>query len=503
MHIFVYYLLSAAAFLLGLVCVGTGGSTSNSDIVDDDNNIALDIEEGGQQPSTNEPADDLGVGYDSFDPYADLNDFEDEDWQELLELQFIMSLQKQERSIKYAHKRVNWEDFADMLIQTDNFDNRYRMNIDEFNHLLGGLRDALTVSYSKSRASTTNANNKEGNGPIYPEIIMSCGLRYVGLGDSPATLADLHGISEPSSKRAINMFLDAVDCNEDLPELQITLPNPTDTAALNDLSHRWNSVSTAYNLFPHHLGALDGWLPRTEKPRDVTNKSDYFSGHYQCYGLNVQAMCDPDLVFLYLGVAAPGKTNDIRAFGWCNGLHKWLDALPDEYHISADNAYPLSRRILIPFSAAAASDRWNRVYNFYLSQLRIRIEMSFGLLTTKWRRLRMTLNCTTEKNARIVRVCAKLHNYCIRMKQKRGDGRIQRFDGERPEPSAFGIVPQEGVGLGECGRFGFRESGMDEDTDEEDESYTSYPSLAPDSSRRDGFVSSVRHRGLVLPANYR
>ena len=113
-------------------------------------------------------ADDLGVGYDSFDPYADLNDFEDEDWQELLELQFIMSLQKQERSIKYAHKRVNWEDFADMLIQTDNFDNRYRMNIDEFNHLLGGLRDALTVSYSKSRASTTNANNKEGNGPIYP-----------------------------------------------------------------------------------------------------------------------------------------------------------------------------------------------------------------------------------------------------------------------------------------------------------------------------------------------
>ena len=487
MHIFIYYLLSAAAFLLGLVCAGTGGSTSNSDIVDDDNNIiALDIEEGGQQPSTNEPADDLGVGYDSFDPYADLNDFEDEDWQELLELQFIMSLQKQERSIKYAHKRVNWEDFADMLIQTDNFDNRYRMNIDEFNHLLGGLRDALTVSYSKSRASTTNANNKEGNGPIYPE----CGLRYVGLGDSPATLADLHGISEPSSKRAINMFLDAVDCNEDLPELQITLPNPTDTAALNDLSHRWNSVSTAYNLFPHHLGALDGWLPRTEKPRDVTNKSDYFSGHYQCYGLNVQAMCDP-------------KTNDIRAFGWCNGLHKWLDALPDEYHISADNAYPLSRRILIPFSAAAASDRWNRVYNFYLSQLRIRIEMSFGLLTTKWRRLRMTLNCTTEKNARIVRVCAKLHNYCIRMKQKRGDGRIQRFDGERPEPSAFGIVPQEGVGLGECGRFGFRESGMDEDTDEEDESYTSYPSLAPDSSRRDGFVSSVRHRGLVLPANYR
>jgi hypothetical protein len=28
------------------------------------------------------------------------------------------------------------------------------------------------------------------------------------------------------------------------------------------------------------LGAIDGWLPGTEMPRDVSNKNDYFSRHY-------------------------------------------------------------------------------------------------------------------------------------------------------------------------------------------------------------------------------
>ena len=191
---------------------------------------------------------------------------------------------------------------------------------------------------------------------------MACGLRYIGLGDSPATLADLYGMSVSSSKRVINMFLDAVDFNETLPELQVKLPDATDPNALDDLARRWMNVSQAYGLLQNHLGALDGWLPRVEMPWDVSNQTDYFSGHYQCHGYNVQAMCDLDLLFLYYSVAAPGKTNDIRAFGWCSKLHEWLEALPPQYFISADGAYPLSRRILIPFGGAEASPEHNRTY---------------------------------------------------------------------------------------------------------------------------------------------
>jgi len=110
---------------------------------------------------------------------------------------------------------------------------------------------------------------------------------------------------------------------------------PIDHEALHDLAERWENRSTAFGLMNNHLGALDGWLPRTEMPRDVSNQTDYFSGHYQCYGLNVQAMCGPDLEFLYVAVVAPGRTNDIRAFGWCENLHRWLESLPEQYFISA------------------------------------------------------------------------------------------------------------------------------------------------------------------------
>ena len=174
------------------------------------------------------------------------------------------------------------------------------------------------------------------------------------------------------------MYLNTVDYNTTFAPLLVFLPDPKGKDALHDLAGRWSKCSTAFGLMNGHIGALDGWLPRTESPRDVTNTADYFSGHYQCYGLNVQAMCGPDLEFLYVSVVAPGKTNDIRAFGWCSALHSWLDALPDQYFISADNAYPISRRILIPFCGSERGIEKNRTYNFYLSQLRIWIEIAFG-----------------------------------------------------------------------------------------------------------------------------
>ena len=63
-------------------------------------------------------------------------------------------------------------------------------------------------------------------------------------------------------------------------------------------------------------------------------------------------MCDLDLLFLYVAVTAPGKTNNARACYRCNDLIQWLEALPEEYCSIGDNAYPLSLRMLIPFNKA-------------------------------------------------------------------------------------------------------------------------------------------------------
>ena len=88
--------------------------------------------------------------------------------------------------------------------------------------------------------------------------------------------------------------------------------------------------------------------------------------------------------------------------------------------------------MLIPFSGAAKHITYNRCFNFYLSQLRIRVEMSFGRLTTKWRIFRRNLDQDVVNISLICRVAAKLHNFVI-------DNDNIRFSASAEEPADFEV----------------------------------------------------------------
>ena len=81
----------------------------------------------------------------------------------------------------------------------------------------------------------------------------------------------------------------------------------------------------------------------------------------------------------------------------------------------------------------------------------MRIEMTFGRLTNKRRILRRTLDFSIENNAKLVRVCTKIHNFCIRMAQLDGGGRVGRLDHENSNHSEYGIEPFDD----EEGKFGY------------------------------------------------
>ena len=64
------------------------------------------------------------------------------------------------------------------------------------------------------------------------------------------------------------------------------------------------------------VASLDGFLLQIKVPaKDETGDvKAYFSGHYQTYGINVQAACDHKCRLVYDALAAPGDANDIAAF---------------------------------------------------------------------------------------------------------------------------------------------------------------------------------------------
>lgn len=107
-----------------------------------------------------------------------------------------------------------------------------------------------------------------------------------------------------------------------------------------------------------------------------------------------------------------GKTPDISAYRDIS-LSNFVEALPVGFYVLGDPAYIPTEHMLTPYSGADRDDEGNSIFNFYLSQLRIRIEMAFGQLTTKWRILRSFLTMSLEKASKIIVCCARLQNFYI------------------------------------------------------------------------------------------
>ena len=64
-------------------------------------------------------------------------------------------------------------------------------------------------------------------------------------------------------------------------------------------------------------------------------------------------------------------------------MHKRIMALPMGMYVVGDAAYQICDVMLVPFTGSQCKDQGKDAFNFFLSQLRIRIEMAFGLLQTK------------------------------------------------------------------------------------------------------------------------
>jgi hypothetical protein len=162
------------------------------------------------------------------------------------------------------------------------------------------------------------------------------------------------------------------------------------------------------------VACLDGLLLRIQTPasNETGNVKAYFLGHYQDYGINVQAACDSQCRFVYAALAAPGGANDIAAFRKTT-LHHLTTNLPLGKYIIGDNAYVCTEHVLTPFAGDQKEHVPKDAFNFYLSQLRIHVELTFGSLVCKWRIFKRPLQVKLKNTGRVFMCATHLHNFCI------------------------------------------------------------------------------------------
>ena len=128
---------------------------------------------------------------------------------------------------------------------------------------------------------------------------------------------------------------------------------------------------------------MDGLNVKTEAPsiHDVLNVLRYYSGSKGCYSLNVQAIATARYRFLCMSGTTPGSSHDWTAYTGSK-MSQAVDKLPDGYYILGDAAYPLSDHLLTPYPGQSLSPEKDS-FNFHLSQLRVKVEQSFGILVQR------------------------------------------------------------------------------------------------------------------------
>ena len=115
---------------------------------------------------------------------------------------------------------------------------------------------------------------------------------------------------------------------------------------------------------------------------------------------------------MYAALAAPGGANDIATFGKTQ-VSKMIQNLPLRKFFIGENAYVCSETLLTPFSGLEKDKPAKDELNFYLSQLRIHIEQTFGMMTTKWGILHQLLQVRLKNVGKIFMCITRLHNFCI------------------------------------------------------------------------------------------
>jgi len=85
----------------------------------------------------------------------------------------------------------------------------------------------------------------------------------------------------------------------------------------------------------------------------------------------------------YAGILTGGRSSGYKAY-MKSTLMSWIEALPPLFFVADDNAYMCTEHLLTPFMDTNCFNLDNDSYTFFLSQLRICVELAYGRLVTKW-----------------------------------------------------------------------------------------------------------------------
>ena len=299
----------------------------------------------------------------------------------------------------------------------------YRMHYESFCklHLLldDGIERVLERRRSLNLPTSSDPRNRANmveppipNGPIPTSLRLGIAIRFF----KGCPSYDIHEIFGVSHAAVIDSIWTVVQAINQHPAFR--LEYPADHQAQLDIADEFRSVSAVD--FDNCAGAIDGILIWIHKPsiaqaiESEVGQAKYYCGRKSKFGLNCQAVADVRGRILDLSINYGGASSDLLAFEASSLYHRLeRGLLAPGLNLYGDNAYLNSSFMATPFPNISKGPKDD--YNFFQSQVRIRVECAFGIFVNRWAILRSIIpaGISIKRTIALIVALAKLHNFCI------------------------------------------------------------------------------------------
>mgnify|MGYP002784929136 FL=1 len=277
--------------------------------------------------------------------------------------------------------------------------------------------EAVRKRKNRTRAAPGRVHRKTWkryvpNGGISTAARLAIALRFFAGGDI-YDVAPLFGVGNTDAFYSVWIVVEAVHRTS-----LFNLIFPQDHDAQRTLAQQFRMRSQAG--FDCCVGAVDGiliWILQPKATCCKESKCDatkFFCGRKHKFGLNCQAVSDCRGRFLDMSIRYPASTSDCLAFE-SSALFGRLQSglLAEGLCIFGDNAYLNSPFLATPYPNVSSG--YKDAYNFFHSQLRIKVECAFGMFVQRWGVLRSAIpsGISVRRTTALVLALAKIHNFCI------------------------------------------------------------------------------------------
>lgn len=168
---------------------------------------------------------------------------------------------------------------------------------------------------------------------------------------------------------------------------------------------------------PQCAGSIDGTHIPVRPPS--MNHTDYYN-RKGWYSVIVQAVVDHNFLFTDLNIGWPGSVHDARVLANSALYHKCNshEALQGDINcripifLVGDSAYPLLPWLMKPFAMTSTLTGQQKTFNYRICRGRVVVEIAFGRLKARWRRLIKQNDILVRNVPFIVAACCVLHNIC-------------------------------------------------------------------------------------------